>query len=207
MTQRSSSSRRWLDRHFDDPYVKRARDAGYRSRAAFKLIELQQRDRLIAPGACVVDLGAAPGGWSQVAREWVGAKGRVVALDLLPMEPLAGVEVLTGDFSEETTCTALHTTLTGSVVDVVMSDISPNMSGIREVDQPRGIYLTEMAAEFAIRVLRPGGNLVTKIFQGEGFDSVVRLLRKEFRQVAIRKPSASRTESREIYLVAKGFAV
>lgn len=206
MAQRSSS-RRWLDRHFDDPYVKRARDAGYRSRAAFKLIELQQRDRLISPGGCVVDLGAAPGGWSQVAREWVGANGRVVALDVLPMEPLLGVEVLTGDFSEETVSVALNSVFGGRVVDVVLSDISPNMSGIREVDQPRGIYLTELAVEFAGRVLRPGGHFVTKIFQGEGFEGVVRLLRKDFRQVAIRKPSASRAESREIYLVAKGFAV
>ena len=206
MAQRSSS-RRWLDRHFDDPYVKRARDAGYRSRAAFKLIELQQRDRLMSQGGCVVDLGAAPGGWSQVARECVGTNGRVVALDMLPMEPLPGVEVITGDFSEETVSMALNSVFGGRVVDVVLSDISPNMSGIREVDQPRGIYLTELAVEFAGRMLRPGGHFVTKIFQGEGFEGVVRLLRKDFRQVAIRKPSASRAESREIYLVAKGFAV
>ena len=205
---RRSSSRRWLERHFDDHYVKRAQQAGYRSRAAFKLLELNARDRIFRAGANVVDLGAAPGGWSQVARELVGSAGRVVAIDLLPIEPaLAGVEAIIGDFSDETVCLALEQLVGMGKVDVVLSDMSPNLSGIREVDQPRGIYLAELAVDFASHVLVAGGNLVVKTFQGEGVDSVVKQLRNQFEQVAIRKPKASRSESREIYLVSKRFGV
>ena len=205
---RRSSSRRWLERHFDDEYVKRAQQAGYRSRAAFKLLELNARDRIFRNGANVVDLGAAPGGWSQVARESVGSAGRVVAIDLLPIEPaLAGVEAIIGDFSDETVCSELEQLVGIGKVDVVLSDMSPNLSGIREIDQPRGIYLTELAVDFASHVLAKGGNLVIKTFQGEGVDSVVKQLRSQFEQVAIRKPKASRSESREIYLVSKRFGV
>lgn len=208
MMARRSSSRRWLERHFDDEYVKRAQQAGYRSRAAFKLLELNARDRIFRTGANVVDLGAAPGGWSQVARELVGSPGRVVAIDLLPIEPaLAGVEAIIGDFSDETVCLALEQLVGMGKVDVVLSDMSPNLSGIREVDQPRGIYLAELAIDFASHVLVAGGNLVVKTFQGEGVDSVVKQLRNQFEQVAIRKPKASRSESREIYLVSKRFGV
>lgn len=200
---RSKSSRRWLDRHFGDEYVKRAQQEGYRSRAVFKLLEIQEKDRLLSPGMRVADLGAAPGGWSQIAARLVGDKGQVVALDLLPMDPLPGVTFIQGDFREEESLVQLHDALGGEPLDLVLSDMAPNMSGTA-ADQPRLIYLCELALDFAVRHLKPGGALVIKIFQGEGFDGYVKTLRRYFRQVASRKPKSSRRESRELYLVARG---
>ncbi len=202
---RSKSSRHWLDRHFQDPYVKRAQQEGYRSRAAFKLLELQEKDRLLRPGMWVVDLGAAPGGWSQVARELVGPAGRVVALDLLPLDPIPGVELIQGDFRDQGPLEALQELLGDQPLDLVLSDMAPNTSGIGAVDQPRALYLAELALAFAREHLRPGGTLVVKVFQGEGFDGLLREVRGAFSRVASRKPRASRAESREVYLVATGF--
>ncbi|MFZ1538106.1 MAG: 23S rRNA (uridine(2552)-2'-O)-methyltransferase RlmE [Chromatiaceae bacterium] len=201
---RSKSSRRWLDRHFSDEYVKRAQQEGYRSRAVFKLLEIQEKDHLLAPGMRVADLGAAPGGWSQIAARLVGDKGRLVALDLLPMDPLPGVTLIQGDFREEESLVQLRAALGGEPLDLVLSDMAPNMSGTA-ADQPRLIYLCELALEFAVQHLKPGGALVIKIFQGEGFDDFLKTLRRHFRQVASRKPKSSRRESRELYLVARGF--
>ena len=201
---RSKSSRRWLDRHFSDEYVKRAQQAGYRSRAVFKLLEIQEKDRLLAPGLRVADLGAAPGGWSQVAARLVGDKGHLVALDLLPMDPLPGVTCIQGDFREEAVLAHLREALGGEPLDLVLSDMAPNMSGTA-ADQPRLMYLCELALDFAVQQLKPGGALVIKVFQGEGFDDFLKTLRSHFRQVASRKPKSSRRESRELYLVARGF--
>jgi 23S rRNA (uridine2552-2'-O)-methyltransferase len=200
---RSKSSGRWLREHFDDVYVKRAQEAGYRSRAVFKLMELQERDRLIRPGMNIVDLGAAPGGWSQYAREVMGRTGRVVALDILPMEPLPGVTTLQADFTEETALEQLAAALAGEQVDLVLSDMAPNISGQAAVDLPRALYLAELAQEFACQVLKPGGDFLVKVFQGEGFDSYLRSLRREYQQVVSRKPKASRARSREVYLLAR----
>lgn len=200
---RSKSSGRWLREHFDDVYVKRAQDAGYRSRAIFKLQELQEKDRLIRPGMNVVDLGAAPGGWSQLARELMGGTGHVVALDILPMDPLPGVVTLQADFTEEAAVQALEQALGGEPVDLVMSDMAPNITGQAAMDQPRAMYLAELAMDFACQVLKPGGDFLVKVFQGEGFDEYLRSLRGEFRQVISRKPKASRARSREVYLLAR----
>lgn len=201
---KSKSSRRWLDRHVNDPYVKRAQSEGYRSRAAYKLLELQQRDRLLRPGQRVVDLGAAPGGWSQVARRLVGDRGQVLALDILPMDELPGVEFILGDFREDAPLAELEQRLGGQPVDLVISDMAPNVSGMNAVDQPRAMYLCELALDFALQVLKPGGALVVKTFHGDGFDQFVRDLRSAFTRVASRKPQASRPRSREVYLVASG---
>ncbi|MCB1763918.1 MAG: 23S rRNA (uridine(2552)-2'-O)-methyltransferase RlmE [Gammaproteobacteria bacterium] len=203
--KKSKSSRQWLDRHFRDEYVKRAQVDGYRSRAAYKLLEIQGQDKLFRPGQVVVDLGAAPGGWSQVAKRLVGASGRVVALDLLSMEPLDGVIFLQGDFREQEPLDRLRAVLQGDVVDLVLSDMAPNVSGVSAVDQPKSIYLCEIALDFAKEVLRPGGSMLIKVFQGEGFDHFVRELRNHFTRVQTRKPSASRPKSREVYLVAGNF--
>ncbi|WP_369162621.1 23S rRNA (uridine(2552)-2'-O)-methyltransferase RlmE [Candidatus Thiodiazotropha sp. LNASS1] len=203
--KRSKSSRQWLDRHFKDEYVKRAQKAGYRSRAAFKLLEIQQKDNIFKPGMKVVDLGAAPGGWCQVARDLVGQKGRIVAMDILPMEPMAGVEFIQGDFRETQPLEELEKTLDGEAVDLVISDMAPNVTGIASVDQPRAIYLCELALDFAREVLKPGGCFVVKIFQGEGFDTYLKALRHDFKRVVSRKPSSSRAKSREVYLVAGNF--
>ncbi|MEJ2644847.1 MAG: 23S rRNA (uridine(2552)-2'-O)-methyltransferase RlmE [Gammaproteobacteria bacterium] len=200
---RSKSSRRWLKEHFDDEYVRRAQREGYRSRAVYKLEEIQQRDRLLKPGQVVVDLGAAPGGWCQYAQRIVGSKGRVVAMDILPMDPLPGVEFLQGDFREDEVLEKLLTILESRPVDLVMSDMAPNISGMDAVDQPRAMYLAELALDFARRVLRPGGDLLVKVFQGEGFEGYLHDLRASFRQVTSRKPKASRGRSREVYLVAR----
>ncbi len=202
---KTKSSRRWLDRHFNDPFVKRAQQEGYRSRAAFKLLEVQDKDRLIQKGMTVVDLGAAPGGWSQVVHRLVGDAGRVLALDILPMEPVAGVTFLLGDFREEPVLAELHAALGGATVDLVLSDMAPNVSGVAAVDQARAAHLCELALDLACKVLKPKGALVVKAFQGEGFDAYLRQVRAAFAQVATRKPEASRSESREVYLVAKGF--
>ena len=196
MTKRSKSSRRWLDRHFNDEFVKRAQKEGFRSRAVYKLLEIQQKDRLLKPGQIVVDLGAAPGGWSQMARRIVGDKGRVVALDILPMEPISGVDFIEGDFREEAPLGRLQALLGGSKVDLVLSDMAPNVSGMAAVDQPRAMYLCELALDFAREVLKPGGSLLVKVFQGEGFDQYVRELRASFARVVTRKPKASRPRSR-----------
>ena len=201
---RSKSSHRWLKEHFDDAYVKRAQREGYRSRAVYKLDEIQQKDRIIRPGMAVVDLGAAPGGWSQYAAGLVGRKGKVVAMDILPMEPLPGVSFLQGDFREEEVLAKLLAALDGQEIDLVLSDIAPNISGMDAVDQPRAMYLAELAVDFAAQVLRPGGDLLIKLFQGEGFDELLRALRGQYEKVVIRKPKASRPRSREVYALARG---
>lgn len=202
MVRKTESSRRWLKEHFDDPYVKQAQQAGYRSRAVFKLIEIHERGRLFKPGMTVVDLGAAPGGWSQVITKWVYPKGRVIAMDILPMEPIDGVEFLQGDFTEESVVQQLHTSLKGQHVDWIVSDMAPNMSGNESVDIPRSMYLCELAVEFALQVLKPSGGLLIKAFHGEGFDAFLLSIRKIFQFVAIRKPKASRGRSREVYILA-----
>lgn len=202
---KTKSSRRWLDRHLSDAYVKRAVQEGYRSRAAYKLLEIQERDRILKPGMSVVDLGAAPGGWSQVVRRLVGHQGQVLAMDILPMEPIPEVTFLLGDFREATVLDQLRAALAGASVDLVLSDMAPNLSGVVAVDQARALYLCELALDLARQVLKPGGTLAVKAFQGEGFDAFFRLMREAFAQAHIRKPEASRRESREVYLVAKGF--
>jgi 23S rRNA (uridine2552-2'-O)-methyltransferase len=201
---RSKSSSRWLREHFSDPYVKRAQAEGWRSRAVFKLEELIDRDRLLKPGMTVVDLGAAPGGWSQVVRERLGDKGRVIALDILPMQGIGGVDFIHGDFREESVLAQLKQALDGAPVDLVLSDMAPNLSGMSAVDQPRSMYLVELAEEFATAHLRPGGSFLTKVFQGEGFDDFVRRLRASYERVSIRKPKASRARSSEVYALATG---
>ena len=202
---RSKSSKGWLKEHFDDQYVAKAQQAGYRSRAVYKLLEIQKKDRLIKPGMTIVDLGAAPGGWSQVAAKCVGDQGRVVALDILPMNSLAGVEVIKGDFREDAVLEKLLEVLADRPVDLVMSDMAPNMSGMKDMDQSRAMYLTELALDLSNQVLREGGDMVVKVFQGEGFDDYLRQLRRAFNKVITRKPDASRARSREVYLVGRGF--
>ena len=205
MAKKRSSSKSWLKEHRDDPYVQRAQREGYRSRACYKLLELQEKDRLIRPGMTVIDLGSAPGGWSQVAVEQVGHNGRVIASDILAMDSLAGVEFIQGDFTEEAVFEQILVAIGDSPVDLVISDMAPNMSGMNAVDQPRSMYLVELALDMARRVLAPGGSFVAKVFQGEGFDELIRDARGSFDKVLTRKPEASRPRSREVYLVAKGF--
>ena len=202
---RSKSSERWLREHFGDAFVRQAQALGLRSRAAFKLLEINERDRLLRPGQVVVDLGAAPGGWAQVAADKVGKHGRVIALDLLPIEPLAGVTVLQGDFTEQAVLDRLLGELEGRAVDLVLSDMAPNLSGMKAVDQPRAALLAELALECAREVLRPGGDLLLKMFQGEGFDPLLAELRAAFAKVVVRKPKASRPRSREVYLLARNY--
>jgi 23S rRNA (uridine2552-2'-O)-methyltransferase len=199
---RKKSSRRWLQEHFSDPYVKQAQQMGYRSRAVFKLLELQERDKLFKPGMIVVDLGAAPGGWSQVLKQWVGQKGKVIALDILPMDPLDGVDFIHGDFTEEAVLNQLLDSLQGGTVNWVISDMAPNISGIDSVDQPRSMALAELALDFARQVLPQHGGLLVKVFQGEGFDEFLVAVRQNFKKVLIRKPKASRGRSREVYILA-----
>jgi len=200
---RSKSSKRWLREHHEDPYTRRARREGYRGRAVYKLMELDDRDRLLRPGSRVVDLGAAPGSWSQYAVERVGPGGRVVASDVLAMDPIAGVEFVQGDFRDDEVLEAVRAALGGGA-DLVMSDMAPNMSGIDAVDQPASMALTELAHELAVEVLESGGTLLTKMFQGEGSDALVRRMRDDFKSVRVRKPAASRDRSREVYVVASG---
>ena len=207
MSKQSKSSRQWLDRHFKDEYVKKAQQAGYRSRAAFKLLEIQERSKLLKPGQIVVDLGAAPGGWSQIAKQLVGAKGCVIALDILEMEPLPGVEFIRGDFREDEPLQELTQIVEGRPVDLVISDMAPNVSGMSVVDQPQAIYLCELVLDFARQALKPGGGLIVKVFQGEGYDDYFKELRSSFKKVVTRKPGASRAKSREVYLVAQGYNI
>lgn len=202
---RSKSSGRWLNEHFNDPYVRRAHVEGMRSRAAYKLEELLERDLILRPGMVVVDLGAAPGGWSQVAQEWLKGKGRVIALDILEMDPLPGVEFIHGDFTKDEVLAQLEQTLGDAKVDLVLSDMAPNMSGVASVDQARSMLLAELALDFARAHLRRGGGYLTKLFQGEGFDAYIKSMRATFDKVLLRKPKASRGRSREIYALATGF--
>jgi 23S rRNA (uridine2552-2'-O)-methyltransferase len=209
MATRSKSSQRWLKEHFSDPYVKKAQAEGLRSRAAYKLEELVERDRLLKPGMVVVDLGAAPGGWSQWVRQALGDggradSGRIIALDILEMPTLAGVEFLHGDFREDAVLSQLEAMLDGKPVDLVLSDMAPNKSGMDAVDQPRMMHLAELAMEFADHHLRPDGTFLIKLFQGTGFDQYVRELRRRYAKVAIRKPAASRKRSPEVYALAQG---
>jgi 23S rRNA (uridine2552-2'-O)-methyltransferase len=205
MAKKRSSSKAWLKEHRDDPYVQQAQREGYRSRACYKLLELQGKDRLIRPGMTVLDLGSAPGGWSQVAVEQVGHQGRVIASDILHMDNLAGVEFIAGDFTEDEAFEQILAAIGDKPVDLVISDMSPNISGLSAADQPRSIYLVELALDMARRVLVPGGSFVAKVFQGEGFEQVLRDTRSSFAKVLTRKPKASRPRSREVYLVAKDF--
>lgn len=197
-------SRRWLKEHFSDVYVKRAQKEGYRSRAVYKLLELHERDRLFKPGMIVIDLGAAPGGWSQLITKLVKPKGKVIALDILPMESIEGVEFIQGDFSDEAVLTTLMQAINHATPDWVVSDIAPNMSGNESVDMPRSMYLNELALEFALRVLDENGGFLIKVFQGEGFDALLGEIKRNFKAVFIRKPKASRGRSREVYILAKG---
>ncbi|OUS41030.1 23S rRNA methyltransferase [Oleispira antarctica] len=202
---RSKSSNDWMDEHFNDHYVMKAKEEGYRSRACYKLMEIDDKDKLIKPGMTVVDLGSAPGGWSQVAAKRVGDHGLVVASDILPMDGIAGVTFLKGDFTEEAVFDELMTIIGNRPVDLVISDMAPNMSGLSAVDQPSAMYLVELALDMARQVLKPGGNYAAKVFQGEGFDEYLKDMRSSFQKVVTRKPESSRARSREVYLVAKGY--
>lgn len=202
---RSKSSQRWLKRHFSDPYVKRALQDGLRSRSAYKLLEIQEKNKIIKPRMVVVDLGSAPGGWSQIATKLVGEKGKVYALDILPMNPLPRVDFIQGDFRDEKVLQQLLDLLQSTPVDLVISDMAPNLSGIRHVDQPQAMYLAELALDFAQRVLKLNGGFINKTFQGEGFEAYLKLLRQLFKNVSICKPNASRGASAEVYLVATGY--
>ena len=203
----SASSKRWLKEHFDDHYVQKAQKMGLRSRAVFKLEAIQEKDRLIKPGMTVVDLGAAPGGWSQLSADLVGAKGQVIACDILEMDPLAGVDFLQGDFREEAVLEALLNRIGGNTVDIVLSDMAPNMSGNPSVDQARSMYLCELALDMCHSVLKPNGAFVIKVFQGEGFVEFMNALKQSFTTIKTRKPDSSRSRSREVYLVACGYKV
>ncbi|WAK03745.1 23S rRNA (uridine(2552)-2'-O)-methyltransferase RlmE [Methylobacter sp. YRD-M1] len=202
---RSKSSSRWMQEHFNDEYVKMAQVKGYRSRAVFKLNEIQDKDQIIKPGMNIIDLGAAPGGWSQFAREIIGKKNKIIALDILPMEPIEGVDFIQGDFREQAVLDELYAVLDGAEVNLVMSDMAPNMSGNKAVDQPRSIYLGELALETARTVLAKGGTFLVKLFHGEGFEEFYQEVQKSFSKVVIRKPKASRPRSNEVYILAKGF--
>ncbi len=205
MAGKKSSSKRWLREHFSDPYVKQAQAAGLRSRAVYKLQEIIERDKLFKPGMTVIDLGAAPGSWSELAVKCVGKKGRVIALDMLPMEPIEGVEFIHGDFSEEQVLADLLAKIGDAKVDWVISDIAPNMSGVESVDQARSMAIVELALDFALHVLSESsaGGFLVKVFQGEGFDAFLLEMRKHFKKIVIRKPKASRGRSREIYILAR----
>ena len=204
MPRRSSSSSRWLQRQARDSFVRKSRQDGYRSRAAYKLLEINERDKLMRGGSRVVDLGAAPGGWTQVAAEICGAEGTVVAIDLLKMEPLEGATLVHGDCREKKTIDNVTASLQGRPADLVMSDMAPNISGMRAVDQPRAMYLAELALDFARQHLAQGGDLLVKVFQGEGFDAFLADTRQDFSRVSVVKPKASRPRSREVYILARG---
>ena len=202
--KKSHSSKQWLRRHVNDPYVQRSKREGYRARSAYKLLEIDERDKVFKPGQVVVDLGAAPGGWSQVAAQRVGARGKVVAIDLLPMEPVSGVTVLQADFGSKSGLAKVESAVEGRAVDVVLSDMAPNLSGIGVSDQARSVALAELARDFALSHLQSEGALLVKVFQGAGYDEYLESLRGAFRKVAVRKPQASRGESAEQYLLARG---
>jgi len=202
---RSKTSKAWLKQHFDDAYVKQSKAAGYRSRASFKLLEIQEKDKFVKPGMSVLDLGAAPGGWSQVAAQLVGDTGRVIASDILAMDPIAGVCFVQGDFTEQEVYDRLLAELSDSKLDLVISDMAPNMSGMKEIDQPQAMYLAELALEMANSALKINGSLLVKVFQGEGLQQFQHALKARFASVTVRKPKSSRPRSREIYLLANGF--
>ncbi|MFU2489192.1 RlmE family RNA methyltransferase [Thauera sp. WH-1] len=202
--KKNKTSRAWVHDHVNDPYVQRAQAEGYRARAAYKLLEIDERDHLLKPGALIVDLGAAPGSWCQVAVRRCGPKARIFALDLLPMEPVAGVDFLLGDFTEDAALEELENRLEGARADVVLSDMAPNLSGVATVDQARSIHLCELALDFAVRHLKPGGQFVVKVFQGEGFMEFRKQMESAFSAVQVRKPKASRDRSAEVYLLGKG---
>ena len=201
---RSKSSQQWLKEHFADPFVKKAQAEGMRSRAAYKLEELIERDKLLRPGMIVVDLGAAPGGWSQVVRRDLGSKGRVIAMDILEMPGIAGVDFIHGDFREDEAISRLEALIDGAAVDLVLSDMAPNMSGVDSVDLARAMYLSELAVEFADKHLKKGGNFLIKLFMGEGFDAYMKDLKIRYTKVVTRKPAASRRRSNEVYALATG---
>jgi len=200
----SKTSKQWMREHINDPYVQLAQKAGYRSRAAFKLLEIDERDHLLKPGMVVVDLGATPGGWSQVAAAKVGTAGKVLALDLLPLDPLAGVTFIQGDFREDAVLQQLESELGGRPVGLVISDMAPNISGIVSADQARAMHLAELAMDFALEHLTPEGSFLVKVFQGAGFEDYLKLMRQSFSKVVSRKPKASRDRSSEVYLLASG---
>jgi len=202
---RSKSSASWMSRHLSDPFVKQAQKDGYRSRSAYKLVELNEKDKLIRPGMRLLDLGSAPGGWSQVAGKLVGDKGRVLATDILPMDALRNVDFIQGDFTDEAVVQQLLDWLGGGKFDLIVSDIAPNVTGISSADQASSIYFLELALDTVRKTLKPGATFAAKMFQGSGSDQYVKELRTHFDKVVIRKPAASRKESREVYLVAKGF--
>lgn len=202
---RSKSSARWLDEHVNDTFVKQAQKDGYRSRASYKLLAINEKDKLIRPGMLVIDLGSAPGGWSQVASKLVGTGGKVIASDILPMDSLPDVEFIQGDFTEDSVFEQILQAINDNPVDVVISDMAPNLSGIATADQAASIYLIELALDMAQQVLKPKGSFIAKAFQGEGYEAFVKEVRNHFDTVVIRKPEASRSRSREVYVVGKGF--
>jgi len=201
---RSKSSNDWMKEHFDDHYVKMAQKEGYRSRSTFKLKEIDKKDKLIRPAMSIVDLGSAPGGWSDYALRKVGDKGTVVALDILPMTPLTGVHFIEGDFREDSVLDELNVVLNGQQIDLVLSDIAPNITGVSAIDQPSSMYLVELALDFALTNLSKNGSFLVKVFQGEGFEQYMKAMREGFQKVITRKPDASRPRSREVYLLGRG---
>lgn len=202
---RSKTSAGWLKEHVDDYWVQQAQKEGYRSRAAYKLIEIDEKDQLLKPGMTVIDLGSAPGGWSQVAAARLNGQGKVLASDILPMDALADVEFIQGDFTDDEVLEEILRSMNHQQADLVISDMAPNLSGMNAIDQPKAMYLVELALDLAQQVLRPGGHYLAKVFQGEGYDEYLKLLRQDFKQVLTRKPKASRPRSREVYLLAKGY--
>ena len=203
--KKPQSSKQWLKRHFDDTYVKQSWQSKYRSRAAFKLLEIQQKDKILKPGMRVVDLGAAPGSWTQVAQNIIGKNGKIIALDILPIDPILDVDIITGDFTKQDILVQLQDKLNNEKVDIVLSDIAPNLSGQKSVDQPKSIYLNELALDFAIHHLKPNGTCLCKVFQGEGFQEFYQECKKYFKTIISRKPDASRDRSTEIYILGKNF--
>jgi 23S rRNA (uridine2552-2'-O)-methyltransferase len=202
---RSKTSKQWMDEHVNDPYVKKAKIDGYRSRASYKIIEINEKDKIIRPGNTVMDLGSAPGGWSQVVAKLVGESGRVIASDILPMDGILGVAFIQGDFTEAAVYDQILRMLNGDKVDAVVSDMSPNLSGVNTTDQYSSIYLVELALDMARNVLKSGGSFCAKVFQGVGYEEYAKDVRKSFDKVIVRKPAASRARSREVYIVGKGF--
>lgn len=202
---RSKTSAAWLKEHVEDVWVQKAQKEGYRSRAAYKLIEIDEKDRLLRSGLTVIDLGSAPGGWSQVLSERLAGQGKIIASDLLPMDAIPDVEFIQGDFTEDEVLQSILTAMQGKEADLVISDMAPNLSGMNAIDQPKAMYLVELALDLAEQVLKPGGDLLAKVFQGEGYEDYLKLLRSRFNKVITRKPAASRARSREVYLLALGY--